>query len=75
LDEFTLVKASGREIFLKKMSSAVVAPLIPLLFKEGNEDPAPLYFTSTAWASAALAHPVAIVEIHWSCPYGKPLSK
>ena len=26
-------------------------------------------------ARAFAAQPVAMVEIHWSCPYGKPLSK
>jgi hypothetical protein len=49
----------------------------------GNEWAAGLYYRTVAIRSRsdagiraiAAAHAVAAIEIHWSSPYGKPLSK
>ena len=51
-------------ILIRSITSAVSLPLA-----------ARCYFSFIARESAEAAHPVAIVEIHWSWPCGKPLSK
>ena len=62
---------------LKKLGPGTVAGYVCDVrdYEQVKSVIAALYLPSIARESAAEAHPVAMVEIHWSWPYGKPLSK